>query len=294
LLQGIFFGFAGYAIFSCSDAFIKHAGSTSGLFVIGFFVTLFSMIPWLATRKRDEQWRALFKARRPWLMNLRGITGVLASMMSIYSFTHLPIAEAYALIFLVPFAVTLFSVIILGEKVSWQRWLAVAIGFAGILLVIRPGFREISLAHAAGVGVAVFGGLSVVLTRLLSASESKQTQMAVLFSYLLVAYFLMMLPQFQMPAGSLMLTLFAAGLCSGCGHLLILSALNRAPANRVGPMQYTQILWAVILGAVFFAEFPDAVTYAGLAVVGLSGVLAFLGAQRQPSTAIAGAAAEAA
>ncbi len=227
-------------------------------------------------------------------MNLRGVTGVLASILSIYSFTHLPIAEAYALIFLVPFAVTLFSVIILGEQVSWQRWLAVVIGFVGILLVIRPGFREISLAHAAGVGVALFGGLSIVLTRLLSASESKQTQMAVLFAYLLVAYFLLMLPQFQMPTGNLMLTLFAAGLCSGCGHLLILSALNRAPANRVGPMQYTQILWAVILGAAFFGEFPDWVTYAGLAIVGFSGVLAFLGAQREPSSAAMANATEAA
>jgi S-adenosylmethionine uptake transporter len=286
LLQGIFLGFAGYAIFSCSDAFIKHAGTTSGLFVIGFFVTLFSTIPWLVTRRSDERWRAIFHMRRPWLMNLRGITGVLASMLSIYSFTHLPIAEAYALIFLVPFAVTLLSVIMLGEKVSWQRWLAVAIGFAGILLVIRPGFREITMAHAAGVGVAFFGGLSIVLTRLLSASESKQTQMAVLFAYLLTAYLLLMLPQLEIPRGEVMLTLFAAGICSGCGHLLILAELNRAPANRVGPMQYTQILWAVILGAAFFGEFPDWITYAGLGIVGFSGVLAFLGAQKQPATSL--------
>jgi drug/metabolite transporter (DMT)-like permease len=82
-----------------------------------------------------------------------------------------------------------------------------------------------------------------------------------------------------MPAGETMLALFAAGLCSGCGHLLILGGLNRAPANRVGATQYTQILWAVILGAVFFSEFPDAMTYLGLGVVGLSGILAFLGTQ---------------
>lgn len=287
MLKGIFFGFAGYAVFSCGDAFIKHAGSGSGLFVIGFFVTLFSIIPWLATRKREERWSELFRTRRPLLMNLRGVTGVLASMMSIYSFTHLPIAEAYALIFLIPFAITVFSATMLGEKIGWQRWAVLAIGFVGILLVIRPGFREITLAHGAGVGVAIFGGLSVVLTRQLSATESKQTQMAVLLGYLLVAYFLMMLPEFRMPDRELMLTLFAAGICSGCGHLLILAALNRAPANRVGPTQYTQILWAVILGAVFFSEYPDFMTYFGLAVVGFSGVLAFMGADRQPSPALA-------
>jgi len=94
----------------------------------------------------------------------------------------------------------------------------------------------------------------------------------VLLGYLLVAYFLLMLPQFRMPQGDVMLALFAAGICSGCGHLLILAALNRAPANRVGPTQYTQILWAVILGAVFFSEYPALMTYFGLGVVGLSGV----------------------
>lgn len=283
MLKGIFFGFAGYAIFSCGDALIKHAGTESGLFVIGFFVTLFSTIPWLATRNREERWRDLFQTRRPWLINMRGIAGVLASMMSIYSFTHLPIAEAYALIFLIPFAITVFSALFLGERIGWQRWAVLAIGFVGIMLVIRPGFREITIAHAAGVGVAIFGGISVVLTRLLSATETKQTQMAVLLGYLLVAYFLLMLPQFRMPQGEVMLTLFAAGICSGCGHLLILAALNRAPANRVGPTQYTQILWAVILGAVFFSEYPDLMTYFGLGIVGLSGVLAFTGASRQAS-----------
>ena len=278
MLQGIFFGFAGYAIFSCGDALIKHSGATANVFVIGFFVTLFSAIPWLVMRRADERWSAILQTRRTLLVHARGVTGVLASMMSIYAFTHLPIAEAYALIFLIPFAVTVFSILFLKEQVEWHRWLTLIIGFVGIMLVVRPGFREVTLAHAAGVGVAIFGGLSVVLTRELSHTESRQSLMAALLGYLVIAYSVtMLIAGFKMPEGQTMLALLAAGLCSGCGHLLILGALNRAPANRVGATQYTQILWAVILGAVFFNEFPDAMTYAGLGVVGLSGILAFIG-----------------
>lgn len=280
VLQGIFMGFAGYAIFSGGDALIKHSGATANVFVIGFFVTLFSAIPWLVFRRPDERWSTIFETRRTLLVNARGVTGVIASMMSIYAFTNLPIAEAYALIFLIPFSITVFSILFLKEQVNWQRWATLAIGFVGIMLVVRPGFREVTLAHAAGVGVAIFGGLSVVLTRELSRTESRQSLMAALLGYLIIAYFtMMMIAGFRMPSGGTMLALFAAGLCSGCGHLLIIGGLNRAPANRVGATQYTQILWAVILGAVFFNEFPDAFTYLGLGVVGLSGILAFLGTE---------------
>lgn len=278
MLKGILFAFLGFASHSVSDAFVKHAGSVTNVFVIGFFLTLFSTIPWMASRGADEKWRNIIETKRPFLVHLRALASLGASILCIYAFTKLPIAEAYALIFLVPFSVTVFAVLTLGEKVDWRRWLLLAVGFAGILMVIRPGFREVNLAHLAGVGVAIFAGCSVTLTRHLTTTENTMTLMGVLFFWQLLVYFILMLPGFVMPSGSLLLTLFAGGLTSGFGHLLVLRGIGLAPANSVGAMQYTQIIWAVILGAVFFAEFPDLLTYGGLAVVGLAGLLSVLGA----------------
>ncbi len=277
MIKGIFFGFFGFAAHSTSDAFVKFSGSSANVYVIGFFLTLFSTIPWIASRRKAEQWRKIYSAKRPLLVHLRALSSVCASILAIFAFTNLPIAEAYALIFLVPFSITVFSVFILGEKVSWQRWLLLAIGFVGILLVIRPGFKEVTPAHFAGLGIAVFAGISVTLTRMLTPTESNMTLMGVLFSWLLAVYFILMLPGFAMPKGETMLALFVGGLCSGAGHLMILRSLGLAPANRIGAIQYTQIFWAVILGAVFFAEFPDLMTYAGLGIVGLTGLVAFMG-----------------
>ena len=276
MLQGLLLALAAYASYSTSDALIKFSGGSAGVFEIGFFVSLFSIIPWAISRPADEPWRQMFKMNRPLLVHLRGVCSLIASIMSIYAFTHIPMAEAYALIFLVPLAVTILSVLILHEPVGWRRWLAVVGGFIGILLVVRPGFREITLAHAAGLGVAIFGGLNVVLMRQLASSETRTTLMAILVAYMLAAYFFLMLPGFVWPDPVTMLALAACGCASGLGHVLILAATRKIPANRVAPMQYSQIVWALILGAVFFAEFPDSFTYIGLAVVAGSGFFTFL------------------
>ncbi len=192
--------------------------------------------------------------QRPWLVHLRAIVSIFGSICSVYAFTHLPLAEAYALIFLVPFFVTLFSMLLLGEPIGWRRWLAVAFGFVGILLVVRPGFREITLAHGAGLGVAVTAGINFVLMRKLAGSERRTTLIATLYLYLLAAYGLLLLRDFHMPDRQTMLALLAAGCFSGVGHQLILTASKLAPASHIGPVQYSQIGWAIFYGIVFFGE----------------------------------------
>jgi drug/metabolite transporter (DMT)-like permease len=285
LLKGISFALAAYASYSCGDALIKHAGASTNVLVIGFFVTLFSTVPWLASRNSNESLEAILRPNRPFLVNARALSSVVASMSSIFAFTRLPIAEAYALIFLVPLCATIFSVFVLNEKVNWQRWLLLLIGFGGVLLVIKPGFREITLAHLAGLSVALFAGLTIVLTRLLAPVETASTLMGVLYGWMLAAFGILMLPGFTYPQPSIWLSLFAAGICSGMGHVLVLRALSLAPASRVGSIQYSQIIWAVVLGALFFAEFPDALSLLGLAIVGFTGFVSFFSG-REPTAAV--------
>lgn len=269
-----------YAAFSFSDALIKFAGSAgdkgTGVFAIGFFVTLFSIIPVILFRPAEERWRMIMAMKRPWLVHLRGVSGVSGGLLSIYAFTHLPLAEAYALIFLIPIFVTILSVLILGEPVGWRRWLAVLTGFIGVVLVVQPGFREITFAHAAGIGVAFFGALTIILLRSLSGSERRSTLMGIIIVYSLAVNFVGMLPDFALPSSTVLLALACAGVLTGLAHTGLVIATQTAPANLVAPTQYSQIGWAVVLGILFFAEVPDAVTFAGLGVVAGAGLFTFL------------------
>ncbi|MEZ5800870.1 MAG: DMT family transporter [Nitratireductor sp.] len=276
MTSGIPLAFAAYFGFSLSDAMIKLAGRHTTVFEIAFFVTLFSIIPIIASKPSELKWRHVLKMKRPLIVNLRGISGTLGGMCAIYAFTHLPLAEAYALIFLIPLIVTLLSVLILREPVGIRRWLAVALGFVGILLVVRPGFREITPAHVAGLGIAFFGAITIIALRTLSTTEHRTTIMSIVIPYALIANGLLMISQFQWPDRSLMLILLAAGILTGIGHYCITTATRLAPANLVAPVQYSQIIWAVVFGWLIFYELPDAWTVVGLVIVGISGLATFI------------------
>jgi drug/metabolite transporter (DMT)-like permease len=273
---GIALALLSYASYSTSDALIKSAGVGASVFEIGFFVNLFAAIPVMLARGESERLLDIVRPRHPRLLILRGISAAAASTCAIFAFTRLPLAEAYALIFLVPAAVTILSVLMLAEDVGWRRWLAVVIGFIGVLVVVRPGFREIGLAHLAGLGTALFAGINIVLIRRLVGSEKRIALLGTLIGLLVAFNFLAMLPGFRPPAIDILARLAGAGLFAGTGLVLFVRASRLVPANTIAPTQYSQIGWAVLFGAIFFSEFPDAVTYAGLGLVALSGFLTLL------------------
>ena len=140
---GILLGFLGYFVYACSDALVKAVGGQISVFEIGFFSSLFAFLPALFTKDRADSWRSVLVPRRPKLVLLRMTSGTIGGILSIVAFTTLPLAEAYALIFLLPIFVTILSRLILKEQVGWKRWSAVIVGLVGVMLVVRPGFREI-------------------------------------------------------------------------------------------------------------------------------------------------------
>jgi S-adenosylmethionine uptake transporter len=276
MLQGVLLGFVGYALFSCSDAVIKSFSGKLSIFEIAFFVTLFAAIPLVLSRPKEERWRDFWRPHHPVGVNVRAICGVLGGMCSIYAFTHVPLAEAYALIFLLPLVVTILSAIFLKEPVGWRRISAVLAGFAGVIIVLRPGFREIELAHLAGGAVALLGATGMIILRHIAKTERRTSLVAVGYCYSLTVNGILMLPTFVMPEGTIMLRLVAIGCMAGVAQLCTISASRLAPANMVAPTQYSQILWAVTLGAVFYAEYPDRWTLLGLAVIAVAGLFTFL------------------
>jgi len=195
-------------------------------------------------------------------------------VLSVYAFTHIPLAEVYALIFLAPLLVTVLSTVILKEKVGPWRWLAVVAGFAGVMLVVRPGFRDLNLGHLAAFVVAFLAATSVILMRSLAQQEKRTSMLGVLVGYgLLFNGVGAATTSFALPNAMQFVWLALAGAFTAGGQLMQLLAAKYAPANRIAPTHYSQIVWAVILGALFFQEYPDWLSLVGLAVVGGSGLL---------------------
>lgn len=276
MIKGVLFGFLTYALFSCADACTKALGGTLPVFEIAFFITLASFSTFGFARSKSERWRETFRLNRPRLVFLRAISGTAAGIFGIYAFTTIPFAEAYSVLFLMPLFATMLSIPVLGEKIGWRRWLAVGIGFVGVLLVVRPGFHQLHLGHLSAVASAACASVSIVTLRNIGPTEKRISLLAVLYLTALTVNGVLMIHVFRIPTTLDIGLIILAGIVGGFGQISMLAATRLAPPNRVAPSQYSQIIWAIVLGALFFGEFPDGVAVAGMVLVVCSGLFTFL------------------
>jgi S-adenosylmethionine uptake transporter len=274
--RGLLFALLSFALYAAGDALIKAAGASTSVFAVAFFVTMFATIPVFFARPAEERWSEFWRMNTPLLTVLRGFAGVGAGMCGFYAFTKLPLAEAYTLIFLMPFFVTVLSIVFLKEQVGWRRWTALAIGMIGVLIVIRPGFRELQLAHLAAVSAGFCGAIAMVIVRQIGSIEKRTSLFGVSFGLAMLVNGLLMSRDFAMPAPSVLALLAGAGMLHGVATLMILFASQIVPANRMAPVQYSQLIWGVVFGMLFFAERPDGIAVIGLVLVAVSGLLTFL------------------
>lgn len=274
---GVFYALAAYASYAFGDAITKGFGTSLSIFQIIFWATLFSSIPVILTRPKSERLRDVFKSTRPVHLHIRAILGLIASLSVVYAFTHIPLAEAYALVFLAPAFATILAVIFLKEEMTPRRWVGLVLGFAGVLLVVRPGFRELQLGHVAAVLCAVFSSAAAVILRHVSQTEKRITIVgySVAYGLALNGTVILISQGLVLPTGTQLFHLLAIGLLGGTGHVLIITATKNAPAAWVAQTQYSQIVWAIVLGAIFYSEFPGPFTLAGLAIVALAGLINF-------------------
>jgi drug/metabolite transporter (DMT)-like permease len=274
LHSGIFLALAAYAVYAWGDGVVKALGGHLSVFEIGFFNTLFASVFLFFLKPEGEKWRQFWVMQRPWAVHARAASGLAAGVLGIFAFTTIPLAEVYALIFLAPLFVTLLSTVILKEKVGPWRWMTVAMGFAGVLLVVRPGFRALQPGHFAALAVALLAATTIILMRSL-AGEKQTSMLATLVGYSLAfnGVAAAATSSFTVPGPKFLALLVLAGACTAGGHRLQLLATRTTPANQIAPTHYSQIAWAVVIGAVFFAEYPDWISLIGLAVVGGAGLL---------------------
>lgn len=274
MTNGILLALLAYATYAWSDAAIKALGGGLSIFEIGFFQTLIAALCLLAVRLDGEPWADFWRMRHPGFVQVRALLGLTGSVLGVFAFTTVPLAEVYAIVFLSPLFVTLLSIVFLKERVGPWRWFAVMAGFAGVLLVVRPGFRELQLGHLAAITMAALSAAGIILMRTLAGRERHTTILGFLVLYTLgFNGGALLLTTISVPTASQWGILLIAGVFCATGHVFLLRAARHAEANRLAPTHYSQILWAVAIGALVFDETPDAWSITGLAVIAGSGLL---------------------
>jgi drug/metabolite transporter (DMT)-like permease len=215
----------------------------------------------------------LTRTKRPLLQLVRSVLLLASTLCNFAALRYLQLDEAIALIFSTPFFVAALSGPILGEWVHWRRWTAIAVGFAGVLVVTRPGAGSFHPAALLSLSAALCYALYSVSTRILARTDSNETT---LFYSNLVG-FLTLMPVvpfvWTTPGDPLVIALMVAtGAIGSFGHYLLIAAHRLAPAAVLSPFIYTEIVLVTALGFLVFGDVPNRFTLTGAAIVVASGL----------------------
>lgn len=254
-------------------ASVKWAGHRGiPVFELVFFRNAFAFIPLLFYISRTTGLSVL-KTRRPWGHLTRSIAGLTGMTCSFFAVQRLALTEATAFTFAAPLFMTALSALMLREVIGRHRWGAVLVGFVGVLIMVRPQPGHMNLT---GVGFALTAALgsalAMVQIRQISATEKGAT---IVFYFTLAGTLLglgVSVFDWVTPDPKTLAVLIFSGLIGGVGQLFLTEAIRVAPVGVVAPFDYTQLIWATILGYLIWGELPRPVTLAGAAVVAASGL----------------------
>lgn len=270
-VRGALLALLAFGIFATHDVFVKTLGAIYSPIQIVFFSVLFSFPLATVMLMRDAKPGTLLPVH-PWWMALRTLASVSTAISAFYAFTVLPLAQTYAILFAAPLLITILAIPVLGEVVRLRRWLAVIVGLTGVMVVLRPGSTDLTLGHAAALTAAVGGSIASIIVRRIGADERP----VVMMLYPMVANFVLMggalaFVYEPMPLEHLALLALVAAFAWTAGRCII-AAYQAGEAAIIAPMQYSQIVWAAVYGALFFDETIDQGTIIGASIIIASGL----------------------
>ena len=268
---GIIFAITAYFSFSILDTIQKSAVLYYSIFQLMFvkytFVLLLSIIEAKRTKKIN-----FYKTNNFKLQIIRSLLSILESAFFVLSFKYLSLANAHSIGALAPIIIVVLSVFILNEKVSLKTWVAIFIGFIGVLIIIRPASDVFSLKSLIPLLAAFFLGLYQIATKKITEYDTPEVS---LFYSSLVGIFItsIMAFYFWQPVNINSLIFFLPiGLFFSLGIYFQILALNNAKASIIQPFHYTLIFWAIIFGYFFYNDIPDLYTIIGALIITVSGI----------------------
>jgi drug/metabolite transporter (DMT)-like permease len=256
---------ASAGLFATMTGIVRHVSLGMHPFEVGFFRYVFgvaALIPWIL-----YSGQAKIRTRRLGLHFGRSLLALATVMFFFAAVSWMPLAEATALSFTAPFFTTLGAAIVLGEMVGRRRWAAVAIGFAGAMIILRPGFAVVSPPALLALASAATLAGGVLAVKKLSRTESADTIVLYMTGLMAVLSLPPALFVWTTPSPSDWGWLAALGLVGTLAQMSFVRSFRAADASVVLPFDYFKLLVAAVFGYVFFAEVPDIETWIGGSII---------------------------
>lgn len=276
-LEAIGFMIAAVVLFSALDATAKYLVTREGLPVVQVvwarFIVQFSLLLLMVPAFGVMSARALFTTSKLGLQLLRSVLMAATTVFNFMAIEHLRLDQAITVVFLAPLVVALLAGPLLGEWVGRRRFIAILVGFTGVLIAVRPGFGAVHPAVVYAFAAMLAYALFMLLTRYMARYDRP---LVTLFYSMFVGTFAgapIAFAGWQAPESALAWVLLGTlGIFGGLGHWLFLHAYQRAPASSIAPFLYMQLLFMVAFGFAVFGDLPDSWTLAGAAIIVASGV----------------------
>ena len=270
-LAGIACVSAGILFLTCSDALAKWIGDYYSPVQILFLRSVIALPVVLALVLALGGQRAL-RTRHVGLHLLRGALNIISASLFYLALRSLPLAETTAIAFSAPLFVTALSVLVLKERVDRKGWLAVAAGFAGVLVIVRPGADSFQMAALLPLATAAMYAVMMLSARGINAAESMLTTMFYIVAGQLVCSALAAPVFWTPPAWSHLPFFVGIALFSTLGLTFITQGFRIGPASVVAPFDYTGLLWATLLGWLVWQDIPDVLDSLGAVLIVGSGL----------------------
>ena len=215
----------------------------------------------------------VFRSNRPWLQLLRALALLGSTMFNFFALSYLPITLTIALFFAMPIVTTLLSIPILGEQVGLRRFMAVLVGFFGVLVIVQPWGAQFHWAVFLSIGALCCAATYFVLTRLLAGTDNGSTSQLWANGVATLCLTPVALKGWVWPDELLNLgVLLFIGILGGTSHILATLAYRLAPASTLAPVTYVQVIYATAVGFLVFGTLPTVWTALGTTIIIGSGV----------------------
>lgn len=270
IAAGILMMVIAVGLFSAMNTFVKLIGVDYHPFEAVFFrnvVASFLVIPFVL----GTGGLSTLKTRRPAGHLLRALAGLVSNACFFAAYQRIALADGMVISMAVPIFATLLAIPLLGEKVGWHRWGAILIGFAGVLIALKPG-GGIQVGSLFALGGTVAWAFTILFVKKLSSTETPST---IVFYYMVTGALVaaMAMPWvWRTPTPQVLACYIGAGIVGGLAQIAMTYALKLAPASIVSPFEYTQIGWAVLLDLTIWGVAPSVTTLLGAAIVVATGL----------------------
>ena len=258
----------GTVFFSSMHALIRFMSADLHAFELAFFRNLFGVLvvlPWML-----RSGLAPLKTKRLGLHSVRGLLNGIGMLMFFYAVSITPLADVIALSFTAPIFATILAIVFLGEVVGSRRWAAIFVAFLGTMVILRPGLMEITQGQFLVMASAALWACSLIMIKVLSRTETSITIIAYMIIFQVPVSGLAAATVWITPSLEQVCVMAIMGMLGTVGQWLLIEALKEGDTNVVMPFDFLKMIWAVLLGFLFFNELPDIFTWIGSSIIFLS------------------------